>query len=56
MQGGKGVQGCGQGDVIEQATIVKDLKEVREPDVLLPGEQGVSKEKSMFKFLKWEEA
>lgn len=44
------MQGCGQGDLIEQTTIVKDLKEVKEPDVLLPGEQGVSKEKSMFNF------
>ena len=40
----------------EKLMLGKDLKEVRKLDVLLPGEEGTSKGKSMFKCLKWEEA
>lgn len=40
----------------ERLVLGKDLKDMRKPGVLLPGEQEMSKEKNMFKCLKWKEA
>lgn len=40
----------------ERLMLGKDLRDMRKPGVLLPGEQEMSKEKNMFKCLKWKEA
>lgn len=57
MNHGRGIQSAGIWyKFTENLMLGKDLKDVRKLDVLLPGEQVMSKGKSMLKCLNREEA